>query len=66
LGSNEAGLLPALVGSRNSSHLRAFALEKWRRAMNGDLLLFVAGMGAGGFLVALLYSVAVSVGFHLA
>jgi len=31
-----------------------------------DIFLFVAGMGAGGFLVALLYAFAVSGGFHLA
>jgi hypothetical protein len=33
---------------------------------NPRLLLFVAGMGAGGFLVSLLYALAVSAGLHLA
>jgi hypothetical protein len=31
-----------------------------------EIFLFVAGMGAGGFLVALLYAVAVSGGLRLA
>ena len=31
-----------------------------------DIFLFVAGMGAGGFLVALLYAFAVSGALHLA
>jgi hypothetical protein len=30
--------------------------------MNRDILLFVGGMGAGGFLVALLYAIAKSAG----
>ena len=31
-----------------------------------DIFLFVAGMGAGGFLVALLFAFAVNGGLHLA
>jgi hypothetical protein len=30
------------------------------------LLLFVAGLGAGGFLISLLFAIAVSAGVHLA
>jgi hypothetical protein len=30
-----------------------------------DIFLFVAGMGAGGFLVALLYAFAISGGLHV-
>jgi hypothetical protein len=33
-------------------------------AQYGDIFLFVAGMGAGGFLVALLYAFAMS-GLHM-